>query len=71
MLALFLLFVGTLVLCQGTASAPRMSDETMYQEIQHFLEMSTHATDGQTTAVRTAILDSQLYHNLATQFGKK
>lgn len=71
MFALFLLFLGTLVLCQGNAAAPRMSDETMYQEIQHFLEMTANGADTQTEAVRTAILESTLYQNLVSQFGKK
>ena len=69
---ILLFLIGTLVVCSnGSSAAPRMSDETMYHQIEHFLEMTSGSTDSSTLAVRTSILDSLLYSTLHAQFGAK
>jgi hypothetical protein len=69
---ILLFLIGTLFVCSnGSSAAPRMSDETMYHQIEHFLEMTTNGADAQTEAVRTSILESQLYSTLHAQFGAK
>jgi hypothetical protein len=68
MLVLFVL-IAMLVVCNAGSKAPRMSDEAMYQQLVHFLEMTQGSEDASTTAIRTSILDSQLYNTLHAQFG--
>lgn len=71
MIALLFL-ISVFALCNGTSAAnkaPRMTDDVMYQQIQHFLEMTNDSTDASTIAVRTAVLESELYTSLVQQFG--
>lgn len=67
MIALLFL-ISVFALCSGTKT-PKMTDDVMYQQIQHFLEMTNDSTDASTIAVRTAVLESELYTSLVQQFG--
>lgn len=71
MIALLFL-ISVFALCNGKPAAnkvPKMTDDVMYQQLQHFLEMTSDSTDASTIAVRTAVLESELYTSLVQQFG--
>jgi hypothetical protein len=66
-----LLFLMSVFALSSSHKTPKMTDDVMYQQIQHFLEMTNDSTDASTVAVRTVVLESELYTSLVQQFGSK